>query len=162
MKNVNKKQWSRFCRDVNRAHRLARTDVIHVSPDGGETHVCSGAPLLGVTLTRKRGKISDFEATLGQIHNGSPVASPLLLGGANKIFHETSGNNGDEVIEIQNEDGQKMIVRIASSSTIESYNSFVEEMAYFLSEARGFVPGHDLEDWFIAERLIREVAPTSG
>lgn len=26
--------------------------------------------------------------------------------------------------------------------------------AFFLAEARGFVPGHELEDWFSAERMV--------
>lgn len=30
----------------------------------------------------------------------------------------------------------------------------IAEAAYFLSEARGFVPGHELDDWVAAEREI--------
>jgi len=30
----------------------------------------------------------------------------------------------------------------------------ISEVAYFLAEARGFEPGQELEDWFIAEQLV--------
>jgi hypothetical protein len=158
MKNISKKQWSRFCKDITQTYEFSNTEVIRVGPDGIETVVCSNTPLLEVGLARKRGKISDFEIKLGQIRNGSPVASSLMLGGPTQIAHETSEERGGEVIEILNEDDHRMIVRISGDPVSKAYNSFVEETAYFLAEARGFVPGHEQEDWFVAERLIREVA----
>jgi hypothetical protein len=156
MKEINKNRWSRFCRDVARTYQFASTEVIRVDPDGIETMVCNRAPLLSMSLTRRRGKISAFEAKLGQIRNGSPVTFPLLLGAPTTILHQASENNGREVLEIQNEDGHKMIIRIAGNSTKESYDSFVRQIAYFLAEVRGFAPGHELKDWFMAERLIRK------
>lgn len=30
----------------------------------------------------------------------------------------------------------------------------IREAAYFLAEARGFAPGHELDDWLAAERQI--------
>lgn len=32
----------------------------------------------------------------------------------------------------------------------------VAEAAYFLAEHRGFSPGHELEDWFEAERQVKD------
>ena len=32
--------------------------------------------------------------------------------------------------------------------------SVIAEAAYYLSEHRGFVPGHELEDWLAAEKQI--------
>jgi hypothetical protein len=41
----------------------------------------------------------------------------------------------------------------------------IAKRAYFKAEARGFAPGHELEDWLAAEREVRdasaETAPTS-
>jgi len=32
----------------------------------------------------------------------------------------------------------------------------IAEEAYYLAEARGFQPGHELEDWLMAERAVDE------
>jgi hypothetical protein len=32
----------------------------------------------------------------------------------------------------------------------------IAEQAYYLAEARGFEPGHELEDWVAAERLVAD------
>lgn len=32
----------------------------------------------------------------------------------------------------------------------------IAEAAYFLAEKRGFLAGHDQEDWFTAERLLAD------
>jgi hypothetical protein len=46
----------------------------------------------------------------------------------------------------------------------EARNAMVREAAYLRAEARGFEPGHELEDWLAAEheidaRLFAEIAP---
>lgn len=41
-----------------------------------------------------------------------------------------------------------------SSQPRRSRHSQIAEAAYFLSEARGFVPGRELDDWLAAEREI--------
>ena len=38
--------------------------------------------------------------------------------------------------------------------TREDRPVLVAEAAYFLAQARGFAPGHELEDWLAAERQI--------
>jgi hypothetical protein len=35
----------------------------------------------------------------------------------------------------------------------ERHHHRVAERAYFLAEARGFAPGHELDDWLAAERM---------
>jgi len=32
----------------------------------------------------------------------------------------------------------------------------IAEIAYFRAESRGFEPGHDLDDWFTAERYYKQ------
>jgi hypothetical protein len=38
--------------------------------------------------------------------------------------------------------------------TTESRHEAIARAAYFLAEARGFEPGHELDDWLSAERQI--------
>jgi hypothetical protein len=161
MKEINKRQWSRFCRNIVGRYQFARTKIMRIDPDGTETLATNDAALLDVLLKHKKGKISAIEAKLGQIRNGSPAVSLAMLGAPVKILYGPSDDNDAEIIEVYNEDGHKMIFRIARHSIEQAYDSFVNEMAYTLAEARGFVPGHEQEDWFMAERLIRKVAPIS-
>jgi len=43
---------------------------------------------------------------------------------------------------------------IATEVGYESHHEAICREAYFLAEARGFAPGHDLEDWLTAERQL--------
>jgi hypothetical protein len=38
------------------------------------------------------------------------------------------------------------------------FGALIAERAYFKAERRGFVPGHELEDWLAAEREVVELA----
>jgi hypothetical protein len=40
------------------------------------------------------------------------------------------------------------------SDEIESRRQRIERAAYRLAQARGFAPGHELEDWLAAEREV--------
>jgi|SRR5208283_4104507 len=50
------------------------------------------------------------------------------------------------------------IVKAESRSNLVPINleDEIRRLAYLLSERRGFEPGHEAEDWVIAEREIRE------
>jgi hypothetical protein len=41
-----------------------------------------------------------------------------------------------------------------ASSPSASLTDYVATAAYFKAEARGFEPGHELEDWLAAEREV--------
>jgi hypothetical protein len=158
MKEIKKQQWSRLCGDINKERQFARTEVKHVDSDGTETMAHCPAPLLGISLERQRGKISGFVIRLGEVRNGSPAAHSVSIGAPAKVLHATSAETESETIEIHNVDGHKLVMCIFSRTIRESYDSLVEEMAYNLAEVRGFVPGHEQEDWFMAEKLVRKAA----
>lgn len=42
----------------------------------------------------------------------------------------------------------------------EQTRLMVEEAAYYLAEKRGFMPGHELEDWFQAEAQVKKDNPS--
>ena len=162
MKEINKKQWTRFLNGLSDDNRFARTEITRVDTAGNETALCSGSPLLGLGLSRNKGKISDFEVRLGQVRDGSPAARSLQLGLPVKIVYRKSGEGDKDIVEIKNDNGQKLIIRIYGRTVAESFGSFVQEMAYSLAEARGFAPGHDQEDWYTAEQLVRKTAQPGG
>jgi hypothetical protein len=43
---------------------------------------------------------------------------------------------------------------IATEVGYESHHEATARAAYFLAEARGFEPGHDVDDWFAAEQQL--------
>lgn len=42
----------------------------------------------------------------------------------------------------------------------EQTRLMVEEAAYYLAEKRGFMPGHELEDWIQAEAQVKKNNPS--
>jgi hypothetical protein len=41
---------------------------------------------------------------------------------------------------------------------VEDRHAMIAEVAFFIAESRGFVPGHELEDWLAAEREIEQAS----
>ncbi len=61
----------------------------------------------------------------------------------------------------QNEDSKKQ--KIETNDQQETLDSserklWIEEAAYFMAEARGFVPGHKEKDWALAENNFENLA----
>jgi Protein of unknown function (DUF2934) len=50
---------------------------------------------------------------------------------------------------------------VASSRSIEQREAMICDAAYFLSERRGFGPGHELDDWLAAEGEIDRLLAAS-
>ena len=46
----------------------------------------------------------------------------------------------------------KSVPDTESVVTVEECREMIAECAYFKAEKRGFVPGHELDDWLAAER----------
>jgi hypothetical protein len=42
----------------------------------------------------------------------------------------------------------------SSGPTFSSRHAEIAAVAYFLAQARGFAPGHEVEDWLAAEREV--------
>jgi hypothetical protein len=162
MKEIKKQQWSRWCRDLSSKYQFARTKVLCIDADGDSTTEHQAAPLSRLSLARRRGKISAFEVSLCEIRNGSPTTSSIAIGAPIRILSDASDDDGTETIEIYNEDGHRLVLRLFGQTIEESYESLVEEMAYNLAELRGFVPGQEHEDWFRAEKLVRKAASLQG
>ncbi len=49
-----------------------------------------------------------------------------------------------------------------SSVTPEERHRLIAKAAYLRAASRGFVPGKELEDWFVAEAEIDRIYPRSG
>lgn len=50
---------------------------------------------------------------------------------------------------------RKTIAKPAAAEPAEKIRHLIEQAAYYRAEARGFEPGHELEDWIAAEAEVR-------
>lgn len=48
----------------------------------------------------------------------------------------------------------RLALQLLSKDRVEPPLCSIAEAAYYLAEERGFVPGHELDDWLAAEREI--------
>ena len=42
----------------------------------------------------------------------------------------------------------------SDAELVEDHHAMIAEAAFFIAESRGFIPGHELDDWLAAEREI--------
>jgi hypothetical protein len=56
----------------------------------------------------------------------------------------------------------RLALQLLSKERVEPPPCSIAEAAYYLAEQRGFVPGHELEDWLAAEREILALNGTSA
>ena len=45
---------------------------------------------------------------------------------------------------------------LASLPTTNDVQGMIADAAYYRAEKRGFIPGHELEDWLLAERSVND------
>jgi hypothetical protein len=48
-----------------------------------------------------------------------------------------------------------------ATSSLGERDRLVREWAYFRAQRRGFVPGHEVEDWLEAERQLERTSPSA-
>jgi Protein of unknown function (DUF2934) len=84
-------------------------------------------------------------------HNGSPEA--IAAGPAAAETAKTHMKTA-----IPRKPRKPVIVKVEPRSNLVPINleDEIRRLAYLLSERRGFVPGHETDDWVSAEREIRE------
>jgi hypothetical protein len=94
------------------------------------------------------------------------TVTPVAEASSNEVLAAESNGNGDAT---NGANGAKKAVRkrIAAKPEIVKTDSRatllpinleeeVRRLAYLLAERRGFEPGHEAEDWFAAEREVRQ------
>jgi len=77
---------------------------------------------------------------------GSHVNRPLIAGLALDILEPATP---DPALS-----AEIIWTKAAHKRSAESRQSRIARAAYFLSEARGFEPGHDEEDWLLAQMQV--------
>jgi hypothetical protein len=67
-------------------------------------------------------------------------------------------NPAQKNTKVRNSASKPVIVRAEPRTNLVPINleDEIRRLAYLLAEQRGFVPGHETEDWLAAEREVRE------
>ena len=91
------------------------------------------------------------------------AATPTLDAASNEVFSAASHGNGSATNGAQKTVRRKItakpeIVKSDARANIVPINveEEIRRLAYLMSERRGFEPGHEADDWFAAEREIRQ------
>lgn len=91
------------------------------------------------------------------------AATPALDSTSSDILAAESNGNGNATNGVKKAVRKKIaakpeIVKSDARATIVPINleEEVRRLAYLMAERRGFEPGHEAEDWFAAEREIRQ------
>lgn len=84
---------------------------------------------------------------------------PMNAASARPLTTEANSNGSPTNKTIRKKTGVKPeIVRTESRANLVPINieDEIRQLAYLMSERRGFEPGHESDDWFAAEREVRQ------
>lgn len=153
---IKRSNWSRFCRkfNVTNQYRQAAVSVKHRA--GNEVELNQNSPFMGLAITKKGRLIDGIELFAGQ-YDPERLTEPIVsIKQPVKVILEKDNNAMDNRLSVEGKDGTVANVVLSGEKGPQQYHLFVEKLAYSICERRGFAPGSDLDDWFEAERKIKE------
>ena len=86
------------------------------------------------------------------------VTAPIQAASASPVDAEANGNGSPSKTIRRKTTAKPEIVKTELRANLVPINleDEVRRLAYLMSERRGFEPGHESEDWFAAEREVRQ------
>ncbi|MFH1688416.1 MAG: DUF2934 domain-containing protein [bacterium] len=155
-KEIKRNNWSRFCRSFS-ANNLLRPARVEIERDGQRivpTAECF--PFLGLALSKRGRFIDGLQVVAGQ-PQGEAVALPIveIMDPAEVILEQTK-NGRDQRLRLTSKDGTVAVVELAETEPVNAYQELLSKVAYSLYESRGYGHGNDRNDWFDADRRLRE------
>ncbi len=148
-----KQQWPAFVKDFNRQNQSRRA-VLAVGDReivGGE-----GLPLVGLSYEPEERKIEVFFGSNDPdeiYHIAHTVKVPRAL----YLIRDDESPNPVIGIQIQGAPGAGMaVIRFLDENPEEGMTMWIASVAHTIYERRGCQPGADQQDWFEAEKAIRQ------
>ena len=93
------------------------------------------------------------------IGDDNGVTTPQEAASATPVAEEANGNGSPAKKTVRKKVTAKPEIvknEIRANLVPINIDDEIRRLAYLLSERRGFEPGHEAEDWFAAEREIRQ------
>jgi hypothetical protein len=155
-KEIQRNNWSRFCRKFSKEYRFRAS---RVNADASDLSTWSNeVPVLGLTLTKKGRRIDGFELYVGQTDPEQPFEPALTVSDAAELILEQDPESPVECLRIKSKDGSEAMVELGDPSRSGPYKELLERLAYSLYERRGHADGHDRADWHEAKRCLDDAA----
>ncbi len=87
----------------------------------------------------------------------TPDPSPVSSNGDNKMEGAAAGSNAQTTNITKTRKKPELVAAQTRSKLVPiNLDDEIRQLAYLLSERRGFQPGHETEDWLNAEREVRQ------
>jgi len=155
-KEIKRNTWSKFCRQFSTANRYRKTNII-VSNKGHKNEIKAITyPFLGMSLMKKGRMIDGIQLYTGS-WDANKITEPVAaLKAPAKVVLEKDNDGRDKQLTIETSDGLKANIEMTDENGGDQYYSYIEKIAYSLYETRGYNPGNDQEDWYEAERRVKE------
>lgn len=151
---IKRTDWGRFCKKFNTSNqfRPMRLTISETSHDPNWQ-----APFLGITLNVK-GKSIDGVSIFAGNGNSEQIGAPMLvISNPAKILLEKDGDDHDSILTIRCKDGRTVRLELQGEKNPYLEGELVRQAAYSLYERRGKSHGNDWNDWFEAERRLRDL-----
>lgn len=156
MTEVKRNNWSRFCKKFNVSNQYRQTTVSVRRRNKNVIKISEHSPLMGITIA-KRGRFIDGIDLFTAQHDPGRLAEPILsIKEPVRITLEKDDSGMDNRLSVESKDGSVASIVLLGEKDGRQYHTLVEKLAYSIGEHRGFAPGGDQEDWFEAERKIKE------
>ncbi len=152
-KEIKRNTWSKFVKkftEDNRYRWMSVTVSDKKSENGGEYYE---TPFMGLAL-EKKGRLIDGLQLISGSDDPDRLKNPLIsLKQPEKVVVEKTKNGEDVQLKIKTKDGREAAVKL--SGPPDPY-PLVERVAYNIYQKRGYSHGDDQNDWYEAERRIRD------
>lgn len=160
-KEIRKNYWTRFIKKFNTENQYRCAQVCVFSQDKQESELLHETPLIGIKINKK-GRVFDcIEFYTGRTDPDFINVPLVAIKQPVSITVDYDDDEATQYLSVISEDGSSASISLSGVKS-EYCQSYIEQLAYFISEKHGFMPGNDVNDWHEAERKIREIEGIIG
>jgi hypothetical protein len=153
VKEITRNSWSKFFRTFNSTNLYRQANISIIDKNESTNRVASNLTFLGLGLEKKGRLIDSLRVYAGSWNPEKPAESILSVRQPAKIYLEKDDGGFDRLVRVRAKDGTEAIMELFGESRPEP---LVEKVAYTIYERRGRTHGNDMDDWFQAEKIVRE------
>ncbi len=160
-KEIKKNFWTRFVKKFNTENQYRCAQVCVYSQDKDESELLNETPFMGIKVCKKGKAFDRIEFYTGRTDPDFINVPLVAIQQPITINVDYNDDGVSQYLSVLSEDGSSASISLSGEKS-ECCQSFIKQVAYFISEKHGFVPGNDVNDWCEAERKIREVEKILG
>ena len=152
---VKRNNWSQFLRRFNAANQYRHAEISLKDSQQEKRMALNETPFLGMTIEKKGRLIGAIQLFAGNVDPDRPSFPVLSIKDPAKITLEKDAEGRDREVTVTTKDGGAVHINLGRHDQ-SLPEQFVRKVAYTLYERRGRQDGHDQEDWFRAEKTVKD------